>query len=928
MEALTNYITPLNVQELLESNDQYIIPIYQRNYAWEAKEIEQLIQDIIDYSIHHNKKKYYIGTLVVAPNNKDGLAFDTIDGQQRLTTLSILSAVLKNEFPEINLDWYKKLNLRFASRKKSMNTLEAVYSGNFIDEEYEVNIKAAYEICKKELKKLPKEPKKDETSLKEFATYMYEFVSIIRVSLPKGIDLNHYFEIMNSRGEQLEKHEILKAKLMSCFEISDQRDMYEYCFDLIWEACSNMERYVHYGFTTPQRHLLFGKDDWNDLTVYSFDDFVKKIIPSLEPGLQPSRSQEEQIADTIDKIIKSPTIVISNKGTSDQPDRFNSVINFQNFLLHVLRIQTDDGRVALDDKRLLDFFEEFMPSEQNQRIDFAKTYIFNLLKCKLLYDKYIIKREFSANTDRWSLKSLKWYSSGTTKNAVKYVNTFGDEQNEDFDNENRRVLMLLSMFHVSIPSMSYKYWLNAALNYVFHQTEVNGKNYISYLEHIAKSFVFDKYLSNIPSDYYQMICKNLKPIIRVNDQIELNKLCYGNIENNLVFNFCDYLLWLEYKDKEKDTRVKSFEFSFRSSVEHYYPQNPINSDIDRIDEKNLHSFGNLCLISHEKNSRLNNYSPIAKMEHYGKSVSIDSMKQYVMMKITAQHNDWGIIEINKHYADMKELLQNNMNSEFYWEIDQISKARQWFKQFKIEDRALLVRAIMCFGRIDKNVGWTSNMEKWNFYQWNKIERSTAYHKFENYIVHNNPLTLQDIIDDQINNNNSELREDSYRYSLVSRPNILKYCKEGNIGWADNGKRFLLLEFSRATKYQSCDFYCFCIKKFLKNKYLVNSNCDSDRLRISLGENGNHFSVINMDWSAIAFFEIWNDKKGNLCYELNTRNLHGNSKILKYLKENGWSSNESGRLYFTTNQFLLRLSDDIEYNIVESEKEIDYLISNL
>ena len=40
-------------------------------------------------------------------------------------------------------------------------------------------------------------------------------VHIIHYQVPKDIDLNHYFEIMNSRGEQLEKHEIEKARLMS-----------------------------------------------------------------------------------------------------------------------------------------------------------------------------------------------------------------------------------------------------------------------------------------------------------------------------------------------------------------------------------------------------------------------------------------------------------------------------------------------------------------------------------------------------------------------------------------------------------------------------------------------------------------------------------------------------------------------------------------
>ena len=105
-----NYIAPLNIETTL-SKDNYTIPIYQRNYAWEAKEIEQLIQDIMDYASAHPEKNYYIGTLVVAQNNG---GFDTIDGQQRLTTLSILSSVIKNEYN--GLDWFNGLNIRFASR--------------------------------------------------------------------------------------------------------------------------------------------------------------------------------------------------------------------------------------------------------------------------------------------------------------------------------------------------------------------------------------------------------------------------------------------------------------------------------------------------------------------------------------------------------------------------------------------------------------------------------------------------------------------------------------------------------------------------------------------------------------------------------------------------------------------------------------------
>ena len=44
--------------------------------------------------------------------------------------------------------------------------------------------------------------------------YLLDKVRILRTELPPNTDLNHYFEIMNTRGEQLEKHEILKARLL------------------------------------------------------------------------------------------------------------------------------------------------------------------------------------------------------------------------------------------------------------------------------------------------------------------------------------------------------------------------------------------------------------------------------------------------------------------------------------------------------------------------------------------------------------------------------------------------------------------------------------------------------------------------------------------------------------------------------------------
>ena len=59
------------------SDDRYSIPLYQRDYAWEDKQIEQLIEDINDVP---NNENYYLGSLIVAKQEEK--KYEVVDGQQ------------------------------------------------------------------------------------------------------------------------------------------------------------------------------------------------------------------------------------------------------------------------------------------------------------------------------------------------------------------------------------------------------------------------------------------------------------------------------------------------------------------------------------------------------------------------------------------------------------------------------------------------------------------------------------------------------------------------------------------------------------------------------------------------------------------------------------------------------------------------------
>jgi hypothetical protein len=215
----------LTVRKLLSRGD-YLIPMYQRNYAWEDAEIRQLVRDVVDNV--GSDRPYHIGTLVVH-QRRDGerIVHETIDGQQRLTTLILLACYLKNEKKcEVDMQWFDRLGIRFECRRASSRTLEAAFHGVLVkdepeslaDEDVNTSIRAGFRLVRQALDTELRSRSGKMVSVSEFADYLLDRVCIVRVKVPERTDLNHYFEIMNNRGEQLEKHEVLKSKLMDVLD--------------------------------------------------------------------------------------------------------------------------------------------------------------------------------------------------------------------------------------------------------------------------------------------------------------------------------------------------------------------------------------------------------------------------------------------------------------------------------------------------------------------------------------------------------------------------------------------------------------------------------------------------------------------------------------------------------------------------------------
>ena len=608
---MSNLVTELRILSedgnIFDTEIEYIIPLYQRAYAWEDKQLTQLIEDILDVSEEAN---YYIGSLIVSKQHDK---YEVVDGQQRLTSLYLLLSCLGIEV---------KPTLTFACRDKSNYTLRNIDElllenrSNIDMDRVEANLLRGIRILTNELRK------KDFD--KEIFLRKLSKVVVYRIEVPENTDLNRYFEIMNTRGEQLEQHDILKAQLISYLDTDVEKEL----FATIWDACSDMTGYVQMHFVSKNntvREALFGAE-WNEMPKnnwYSYKNVLKKCGKTDESF---------KIADIIDK-----DFAVSNYDGYIDEDiriRFESIIEFPYFLIHVLKVYVSLNGIEhekagtkimdelLDDKKLVDAFDRVVSHGiqdgkyiRNQKTEFSKNFIVCLLRTRYLFDNYIIKREFANdNSDgEWSLKSL-YVSGQQSKKKPYYRNskfTKSGEWTTTNDWRTKTNIMIQSALRVSYTSPKVMHWITKLLIWLSEDNCKHIKNddltrYDEFVEQIAIDAVNKDFFAYCEDGDYAM----------------------GVDTPHIVFNYLDYLLWYDNRKKYDD-----FTFEFRNSVEHWYPQNPSEGTFEQWTD-GVDQFGNLCIIQRNVNSKFSNMSPEAKKSTFKDMIAKGSIKLRIMSEMT------------------------------------------------------------------------------------------------------------------------------------------------------------------------------------------------------------------------------------------------------------------------------------------------------
>lgn len=265
--------TTLN--KLLNTSRQFIVPIFQRNYSWQKSQYEQLWFDILRASKFKEKQNHFIGSIVYidmgTPAGRPQQLL-LIDGQQRLTTISILLCAIKDYVQKFNLET-KLINLAKIKNQFLYNSdeidedryklllnvqdketyIKLIDNTIFTVNKPATNIIKCYEFFYERIEDFIKEY----GQIDEIYAGIFK-LSLVSISLDKDSDNPQMiFESMNSTGKDLSQTDLLRNYLLMDLTPEKQTRLYK----TYWKP---MEE-------------LFGEDIYKN-DVNKFDYFIRDFL--------------------------------------------------------------------------------------------------------------------------------------------------------------------------------------------------------------------------------------------------------------------------------------------------------------------------------------------------------------------------------------------------------------------------------------------------------------------------------------------------------------------------------------------------------------------------------------------------------------------------------------------------------------------------
>jgi uncharacterized protein with ParB-like and HNH nuclease domain len=419
------------LQQILEGTKQYVVPLFQRTYSWQKKEWETLWNDIIELCEMDKPRDHFIGSLVTMPTVSlpEGVAkYLLIDGQQRLTTIFILLALLRNKLvnsnedklaEEINntllvnpyktgLDYYKLLPTQ-VDRKSFYGIIneEPILSNDKITEVY-----AFFE------RKL-KQTSFDSQDIKKIISNNLSIVSIV---LDPDDNPHLVFESLNAKGRPLTQADLIRNFFFMRIHVNVQEKVY----NQYWEPMQNtLDDYLtefirHYlmksGTNVKQNDVYFslkelvGQDDALDhlKELYRFAGYYARLLhPDKENNPRLSKALEQ--VNRLEVTTAYPFLLncynAFNKNNISEDEFVNIIEIIENFIIRrfVCNVPTNQ-------------LNKIFPPLFNQIISMENGNFVDKLKSILQNKGYPKDNEF-----RLRLKDTNLYGGGERARKTKII---------------------------------------------------------------------------------------------------------------------------------------------------------------------------------------------------------------------------------------------------------------------------------------------------------------------------------------------------------------------------------------------------------------------------------------------------------------------------------------------------------------------------
>ena len=649
----------ITLHHVVKENLLFNIPIYQRLYVWGADQIKILLDDLLA-AYAGNKDVFYLGgTLVIEQGGSPGSAgrmYDLIDGQQRFTTLWLLSIALqrltvrrhKNEInhmanyrhvragellvprirfairPEVGAFFDALLNGRDTPDTPSASTLSHAIS------EIEAYFNAHRDVC-----------------LSGLSQFIYHQVQLVLTTVPPQTDLNKLFEIINNRGVQLQHHEILKARLLAQVPDQRQREIH----GQLWDACSHMDDYVEKNLravTGLKLAPLFN----NEMASQGREALAdpEQVRTALAEVYRARTGHALTLMDILCQSHELPEDTPVNRNEeSYEADPVRSIITFPMLLQHVLRIfllqrgRPDIGKVL--DKELLSIFQthwmDAIPADTEQRATEVQQFIDLLWQCRYLFDKHVIKW---VEDDQDTIHAIRRLHINTSNGYQSLVRS---------GEAHTAMAMLQSMLYHS-QQLTTHYWLTPFIYYLLKHGGGQAHLYLKFLDNHLLCSSNDAPLIVRTRQFLQQPWLRDMPLLDLPAVLGTSD---GTSFSHYWFYKLEYILWEKYR-QQKGAAWQAFRMTAKNSVEHVSPQNPEPCDSNKVDSATLDTFGNLALVSRSINSEFGNKPYLVKKAHFHERNAgrVDSLKLALIYENPTWSNTIAYRHREQMIADCMEYL--------------------------------------------------------------------------------------------------------------------------------------------------------------------------------------------------------------------------------------------------------------------------------